>query len=75
MSEERRRHVTIPLEGEALQYFEACARIRNVALSVLFRRLSASIAADYMVEGVLDDADQLRALEKSDHRYRPARVP
>jgi hypothetical protein len=54
------------------EYFEACARIRNITATSLLRRIINAIARDQMVASVLDD-DDLKARLKGEHRYRKAR--
>lgn len=59
--------------GEAdTEYFEACARIRNITATSLLRRIINSVARDQMVASVLDE-DDLTARLKGEHRHRKAR--
>jgi len=51
------------------EYLRACARIRNISLSALVRRLVDTIADDQMVASVLDD-DGGRRRYKGEHPYR-----
>lgn len=58
------------LTGKQLQYFSRCARIKNITLSALLRRLIVAISEEQMISAVLDDeASRLR--HKSEHPYRP----
>lgn len=66
-----KRVLQITLDKSDLEYFDACARIRNVALRSLLRRLMKVIARDVMVGGILDDEDELRRRAKGEHRYKP----
>ena len=62
--------VRISLELPDPEYFNNCARIRDVALHSLLRRLLATIAEDEMVAAILDDADCLRERRQGEHRWR-----
>jgi hypothetical protein len=53
-----------------VEYFEACARIRDITVTRLFERLVEIIADDCLVQSILDD-DSTPCREKGKHRYRP----
>jgi hypothetical protein len=66
-----KRRIILELEqgSEQLNYLDACARIRQVHISVLVRRLINTIATEQMVLNVLDD-DSRPYRETWDHAYR-----
>jgi hypothetical protein len=61
-------------DTEAGRYFVACARIRKIKPSSLFRRLLMAISEDQLVASVLDDADELKARKKGEHRFAEPKV-
>ena len=52
-----------------MEYFEACARIRDITRARLFDRLLRAIAADHLVQSVLDDGSRPCRV-KGEHRWR-----
>lgn len=60
------------LKVETSEYLEACARIRGITLSSLLRRLVTTINSHMMVGNILDDADDMKRRNKSEHRHREA---
>lgn len=50
-------------------YLLACARIRNVSLTALLRKLVQAIDEDQLVLAVLDDEHNYRHHERYQHRF------
>jgi hypothetical protein len=71
-----RRRVTfnIDLTAEEEAYLHACARIRDVAIKPLARRVLLSVLRDQLIASVLDDETNLRKRAQGEHRYRTAGV-
>lgn len=61
------RHIMVHFDSE---YLETCARIRNVTLSTLLRRLVDAIDRDQLVLAVLDDEERYRRHERHQHCFR-----
>lgn len=59
----------LDIDGPDLEYFLACARIRDISPTTLGRRLIAAICADLLVVSVLDDGDNYRSRSKGEHKY------
>jgi hypothetical protein len=59
---------------ERAEYFEACARIREITVTRLFEKLVDIIADDQLVLGILDDESK-PCREPGKHRYRPKAGP
>jgi hypothetical protein len=55
-----------------IEYFRTCARIRNISLQSLMKRVVIAIAEDHLVQSILDDADDMTSRRKGEHRYRGA---
>lgn len=66
------KHVMVDVESE---YMNACARIRNVTMTTLVRRLVQAIEEDQLVLAILDDADRYQERERYQHNFRPTRPP
>ncbi len=64
--------ITIPLvkSDETYQYLVKCARIRDITMSALCKRIVDHIAADQLVNSVLDDTDNLLEKRPGEHKYR-----
>ncbi len=56
------------------EYLRACARIRNISLTSLIKRLVDTIADGQLVASVLDD-DATTARRKGEHPYRNPSMP
>lgn len=63
----------IDVDEEDVAYFDTCARLRDICLRSLYRRLYKTIAQDQLVGAILDDGDGMRRREKGEHRYRGGR--
>jgi hypothetical protein len=63
--------IILDIEDANAEYFDACARIRNISPRALIRRVLDAIAEDCMVANVLDDQDAILSRRKGEHRYRP----
>ena len=63
------RQVSFVIEDENLEYFEACARIRDISTKSLVNRLMRAIAADQLVLAILDDASR-RERAHYEHRWK-----
>jgi hypothetical protein len=55
-----------------VEYLKTCARIRNISIQALMRRLVDAITEDHLVQSILDDADDMASRRKGEHRYREA---
>ena len=62
--------IVIDIADADAEYFDACARIRNISHRSLIRRVLGTIAEDCMVANILDDQDDMRTRRKGEHRYR-----
>lgn len=51
-------------------YIVACARIRDVTVTTLVRRLVQAIEEDQLVLAVLDDAEDYQRRERYQHSFR-----
>jgi hypothetical protein len=69
-----RLNIVIDTETPDGMYFDSCARIRNISLSSLVRRLLDMIAEDQMVASILDDGDAILQRRRSEHSYRTPRL-
>jgi hypothetical protein len=56
-------------DTDAGRYFVSCARIRQIKPNSLLRRLLTAITEDQLVASVLDDAEELKARKKGEHRF------
>lgn len=65
--------VTIDADSEHGRYLMACARIRDVSITVLMNRIADAVARDQLVAGVLDD-DAKRTRRKGEHGYEGPRL-
>jgi hypothetical protein len=65
-----RRHFCMDMSDEHFEYFAACARIRDVSMTGLFRRLAAEIASAQLVQPILDDQSKTATLAKAENSYR-----
>lgn len=68
-----RRNINVdPFEqdSEEDRYLMACAKLRNITLHALVRRLLRTIAEDQMVPAILDDAQHLQTRDPGEHRFR-----
>lgn len=61
--------------SEAGRYFIACARIRDISVRGLQRRLFEALTQDQLIASVLDDGDNLRDRRKREHRFHRRRSP
>ena len=50
------------------EYLSACARIRDITVSALMRRLVDTICRDQLVLSILDD-DSMQTKQKFEHRW------
>jgi hypothetical protein len=57
------------------RYLLACARIRNISVRSLLRRLISDVAEDQLIPSILDDADDMKARRKGEHQYRSRESP
>ncbi len=64
-----RRNLEFTLTPEQLAYLVKCARIRNISVNGLVRRLMDVIARDELVMSILDDAGQCVDRRKGEHRF------
>jgi hypothetical protein len=64
-----RRHICADISDEHMEYFNACARIRNIALGPMFGRLLSAIAQDQLVLSILDDDSKPCRRGAGEHRY------
>jgi hypothetical protein len=64
-----RRHICTDISDEHFEYFNACARIRNIALGPLFGRLLAEIGKSQLVLPILDDGSKRVRRGVGEHRY------
>lgn len=60
--------ITIDEETEFGRYYLACARIRDISMSALVKRLIEAIAEDQLVTAILDD-DSSKQRRRGEHRY------
>lgn len=68
----RSRKITIVFASEQNQYLTACARIRDICVTALIRRLVEVICRDQMVAAILDDGGT-PSRRPSEHAYRRQR--
>jgi len=61
--------VMVNLSAEEGEYFEACARIRNMSKTSFFRLLLRTIANDQLVYAILDDDSRARRIP-GEHSYK-----
>lgn len=59
----------IRMSDEEWEYFKVCARIRDVSISSLFKRLFTVISDDKLIESILDD-DGKRKRYKSEPKFK-----
>jgi hypothetical protein len=52
------------------RYIATCAKIRNISLHALVKRLLKVIAKDQMVAAILDDTNHLQEREPGEKRFR-----
>jgi len=57
-------------QSETGRYLAACARIRDISIRSLTRRLVDTIAEDRLVSAVLDDGDHIQKRRQGEHRYK-----
>ena len=62
--------VKVDLESDGGRYLVSCARIRNIGMPVLLRRLVDVIAQDQMVLSILDDDSKRTQRSKSERRFK-----
>jgi hypothetical protein len=55
---------------EAGRYLTACARIRDITVRSLTRRLVDAIADDQLVSAVLDDGDTIQKRKQGEHKFK-----
>lgn len=65
--------VIVNLNDEQAHYLGACARIRGIHVSSLFKRLVSAISKDQLVGAILDDADEMTGPRNGEHSYREVR--
>lgn len=63
------------IDGDEERYLQACARIRNVSVRTLIRRLLEEITKSQMVEAILDDNGETMKRRKGEHAYSHKRKP
>ncbi len=64
-----RRALELALTPEQLAYLVKCARIRDVSVNGLVRRLMDVISRDELVMSILDDGGAKMKLGKGEHRF------
>lgn len=64
----------IDLDSDAGRYFTSCARIRNICMRSLMKRVIDVIAHDQLMTAILDDDGRTMVLHKGEHRFREAVV-
>ena len=57
-------------QSETGRYLASCARIRDISVRSLARRLVDVIAEDRLVSAVLDDGDTIQKRKQGEHRYK-----
>lgn len=60
----------VPIDTEEGQYLVRCARIRDVTITHLLRRVVNAVARDQLVAAVLDDNDSKKRHERHTRRFR-----
>jgi hypothetical protein len=58
-----------------IEYFEACARIRNITVHALLKRLLKAIGEDQLVGSILDDQDEMAKRQRGEWRHRGRSCP
>jgi hypothetical protein len=61
------KHIGVEIDSD---YLLACARIRNITMTTLVRRLMQVIDRDQLVLAVLDDEDNYHERERYQHQFR-----
>ncbi len=61
-----------PVEQE--DYFDTCARLRDISKTTLVRRLLKVIAEDQLVLSILDDDSKRGSKKKGEHSYRRSKA-
>lgn len=64
-----RIYIDIDEHSEPGRYILTCARIRDISVKSLMRRMFVAISQDQLVASVLDDADCMKSRNKGEHRY------
>ena len=60
----------VAIESEEGQYLVRCARIRDVTVTHLLRRVVNAVARDQLVAAVLDDNDSKKRHERHTRKFR-----
>ena len=58
------------MQSSTGQYLVACARIRDITVRSLTRRLVDVIAEDRLVLAILDDDEHVQKRRQGEHRYK-----
>jgi hypothetical protein len=64
-----RIYIDFDEHSETGRYILTCARIRDISVKSLMRRMFIAISEDQLVASVLDDADSMKTRNKGEHRY------
>jgi hypothetical protein len=67
-SDNPKRELSFVIEDQNLEYFEACARIRDISTKALVNRVMRAIATDQLVLAILDDGSE-RIRQPGEHRF------